>query len=100
MAVQVEHPLLHQEHKLLQLFQPQEELEVLEVLLQAMGLVAEVGGMCMWDEGELDMYDFALCAAGCQPDMPVVCLNIINFSNGKAIYMTDSTLHLAFSRHG
>jgi hypothetical protein len=39
-------------------------------------------------------------AAYCQPDMPVVCLNIINFSNGKAIYMTDSTLHLAFSRHG
>lgn len=32
------------------------------------GIVHNVGGMCIWDEPELADYDFALCAAACQPD--------------------------------
>lgn len=32
------------------------------------GIVHNIGGMCVWDEPELADYDFALCAAACQPD--------------------------------
>lgn len=33
-----------------------------------MGIVHNIAGMCVWDERELEDYDFALCAAACQPD--------------------------------
>lgn len=40
------------------------------------GIVHNIGGMCVWDEAELDEYDFALCAAGCQPDSPGIELDL------------------------
>lgn len=33
-----------------------------------MGITSSAGALCVWDEPELWDYDFALCAAGCQPD--------------------------------
>ncbi len=40
------------------------------------GLTSSVAGMCVWDEPELAEYDFALCAAACQPDASQVGLDL------------------------
>lgn len=53
------------------------------------GLTTSYGGMCVWDEPELAEYDFALCAAACQPDCSLVALNLTTDWFSWATYADD-----------
>ena len=53
------------------------------------GIVANYGGMCIWDEPELIDYDFALCAAACQPDCSLTELNLTSDWFTWATYADD-----------
>ena len=53
------------------------------------GIVANYGGMCVWDEPELIDYDFALCAAACQPDCSLTELNLTSDWFTWATYADD-----------
>lgn len=54
-----------------------------------MGIVHNIGGMCIWDEPELEEYDFALCAAGCQPDVSGALLDLTTDWFTWATYADD-----------
>jgi len=53
------------------------------------GVVTNFGGMCVWDEPELIDYDFALCAAACQPDCSSAELNLTTDWFTWATYADD-----------
>jgi len=56
-----------------------------------------IGGMSVWDEGELDEYDFALCAAACQPDASGEGLDLTSQWFAWATY-ADDYFPLVFAR--
>lgn len=53
------------------------------------GFTNNIGGMCVWDEPELAEYDFALCAAGCQPDSSQSKLDLTTDWFSWATYADD-----------
>ena len=53
------------------------------------GIVHNIAGMCVWDEPELVDYDFALCAAACQPDGSEAALDLTSAWFTWATYADD-----------
>lgn len=54
-----------------------------------MGIVHDIAGLCVWDEQELIDYDFALCAAACQPDDSEAALDLTSAWFTWATYADD-----------
>lgn len=61
------------------------------------GFTTSIAGMCVWDEPELDEYDFALCAAACQPDASQAGLELTTDWFSWATY-ADDYFPLIFAR--
>lgn len=61
------------------------------------GIVHNIGGMCVWDEPELAEYDFALCAAACQPDASQEALDLTTDWFSWATF-ADDYFPLSFGR--
>lgn len=64
---------------------------------QAMGILDDVGGVCVWDGPELWDYDFALCAAACQPEASQLELDLTTDWFTWATY-ADDYFPLVFAR--
>lgn len=54
-----------------------------------MGMLEPVGGLCLWDQAELDGMDFALSAAASRPDAPGPLLALTADWNTWATYNDD-----------
>ena len=54
-----------------------------------MGMLEPVGGLCLWDQAELDGMDFALSAAASRPDVPGPLLALTADWNTWATYNDD-----------
>ncbi len=61
------------------------------------GILSSIGGMCVWDEPELREYDFAMCAAACQPEASLPELDITTDWFTWATY-ADDYIPLMFGR--